>query len=317
MAGRALIIFTALMLAFPVTGCDEKIEPPKVNLAKKEAAPEPAKTSNGAPLRIAVGGMITPKEGFVYYRNFLDYIGAKLDRRVEFVDREDYAEINKMLESGEIDAAFVCSGPYVDGYKEFGLRLLAAPQAYGETVYYSYIIVSAKGPIKDFEQLRGLTFAFTDPLSNTGKLVPTYMLAKMNETPETFFKTFIFTKTHDKAIRAVAQGVVDGAAVDSLIWEYQNRIDPKYTSRTRIIRKSPPYAIPPFVVRPGLEPATIDRLRDVILNAHADEKGTEILKGMMIDKFVPIEDGAYDSIREMKGWVAKQGKTKQPDRSGK
>jgi phosphonate transport system substrate-binding protein len=39
------------------------------------------------PIRIAVGGMITPREGFVYYRGYLDYIGKKLGRQVEFIDR--------------------------------------------------------------------------------------------------------------------------------------------------------------------------------------------------------------------------------------
>jgi hypothetical protein len=31
-----------------------------------------------------------------------------------------------------------------------------------------------------------------------------------------------------------------------------------------------------------------------------------MLKGMMIDRFVLVDDSAYDSIREMKAWIAKQ-----------
>jgi pimeloyl-ACP methyl ester carboxylesterase len=59
----------------------------------------------------------------------------------------------------------------------------AIAQAYGAAVYYSYIIVPEASPVRAFAELRGKSFAFTDPLSNTGKLVPTYMLARMNETP--------------------------------------------------------------------------------------------------------------------------------------
>jgi phosphonate transport system substrate-binding protein len=143
-------------------------------------------------------------------------------------------------------------------------------------------------------------------MSNSGKLVPTYLLARMNETPETFFKKYIYTQSHDKAIQAVAQGIVDGAAVDSLIWEYANRTNPRFTSKTRIIQKSPPYGIPPFVVRPGLDPAIKKRLRTIFLNAHKDEQGREILKGMMVDKFVVIDDSAYNSIREMNTWIKTQ-----------
>lgn len=229
---------------------------------------------------------------------------------MQFVDRKSYAEINKLIKLGDIDIAFVCGLPYVDGHEEFGMELLVAPQAYGETVYYSYIIVSSDSPIESFEDLRGKTFAFTDPLSNTGKLVPTYMIAKMGETPDSYFKKYVYTYAHDKSIKAVAQGIVDGAAIDSLIWEYLNHTNPEFTSKTKVIQKSPPCGIPPVVVHPGIEPELKKRLKQIFLNAHKDEKGRKILKVIMIDKFVVIDDSAYDSIREMKSWIAKQKEEK-------
>ncbi len=258
-----------------------------------------------APLRIAVGGMITPKEGFVYYREFIDYIGQKVDRPVEFIDREQYDEINRLMKEGQVDVAFVCSGPYVDGHDEFGMELLAAPQVYHGTVYYAYIITSAGSPIRKFGDLRGKTFAFADPLSNTGKIVPEYMLAKMNETPETFFKKTIYTFAHDKSIKAVAQGVVDGASVDSLIWEYTNRTNPQLTAKTKIIGKSAPYAVPPVTVRKDLSPDLKRALRAAFLNAHQEPRGRELLDKMMIDKFVVLDDNAYDSVRKMKAWISR------------
>jgi phosphonate transport system substrate-binding protein len=287
-------------------GCTKEEEAKEVILEKGKPLQEEAVTHEKNPLRIAVGAMITPKEGFAYYRHLLDYIGEELKRPVEFVDKENYAEINELLKTGNLDAAFVCSGPYVEGHDEFGLELVVSPQAYGETVYYSYIIVNIDSPAESFKELRGKKFVFTDPKSNTGKLVPTYMLAKMNETPDSFFKEYRYTYAHDKSIKAVAHGLADGAAVDSLIWEYTNKINPEITSRTRILLKSPPYGIPPFVVSSGTDTETKKQLREILLNIHNDEKGRKILKGMMIDKFVPVDDSAYDSIREMKAWIAKQ-----------
>lgn len=303
--GRILILILIILGLTIVYGCRND-QPREINLEKREPSKTVQRQPAEKPLRIVVGGMITPREGFAYYRRLLDYIGEKIDRHVQLVDRESYAEVNELLREGKVDAAFVCGGPYVDGHDEFGLELLAAPVVYGEARYYSYIIVSRNSDIGSFEELRGKRFAFTDPMSNSGKLVPTYMLAMMNETPETFFNTYIFTQSHDKAIKAVAQGIVDGAAVDSLIWEYSNRTDPVFTSKTRIIKKSLPYGIPPVVVHPGLDKKLKEALSDVFLNAHNDEKGKKILEKMMIDRFVPINDSAYDSIREMKAWVVKQ-----------
>ena len=298
---RALLLVVCSLGSAGCTGEDAK----KISLESPRQAAE-APSAGAKPVRIAVGGMITPKEGMGYYRDFLRYIQEKIGTKVEYVDREGYAEINEMLGNGQLDAAFVCSGPYVDGHAQFGLELLAAPQAYGATVYYSYIIVPKESPVRSFAELRGKRFAFTDPLSNSGKLVPTYMLARMNETPESFFKEFVFTKAHDKSIKAVAQGVVDAAAVDSLIWEYLNASSPEFTAKTRILEKSPPYAIPPLVVPRDMAPALKESLRQTVLNAHTDPKGREILRQMRIDRFVQIPDSAYDSVREMQAWIARQ-----------
>ncbi len=187
----------------------------------------------------------------------------------------------------------------MDGHDQFGLELLVAPQVNGKTEYYSYIIVHIDSPVTTFEGLRDKTFAFTDPQSNTGKLVPTYMLVKMNETPDSFFGKYIYSYAHDKSIKAVGDKKVDGAAVDSLIWEYYNKVRPEITSKTKIILKSSPYGIPPFVVSSGIDPETKNRLRKILLSLHEDEKGKKILKKMMIDKFVLVDDSQYNSIREM------------------
>ncbi len=303
MANKTGIFALIVVVVMVLPGCKRSDTVRKISFEKKEELHKSTE-QKGAPLRIAVGGMITPEEGYIYYKEFLYYLGKKINRPVQLVIRENYQEVNKLIKEEQLDAAFVCGGPYVDGHDEFGMELLVAPQAYGKTVYYSYIIVAKNSPLKSFSDLRGKTFAFADPLSNSGKLVPDYMLAKMGETPDRFFKRYVYTYAHDKSIKAVALGIVDGAAVDSLIWEYADRMNPEFTNRTRIIQKSPPYGIPPVVVRKGMDASLKKRLRDSFLNAHQDEEGRAILSKMMIDRFVVIDDKAYDTIREMKAWLA-------------
>ena len=250
----------------------------------------------------------TPKEGYVYYQRLQAYIGKRLGRTVQLVDRGNYKEMNRLLETGELDAAFVCAGPYVEGKEKFGMELLAMPLVKGKPIYRSYIIVRKDSPIKQFEDLRGKVFAFADPKSNTGKLVPTYMLSRMNETPDSFFAHYIFTYGHDQSIRSVAERLVDGAAVDSLILDYLAQRTPALIKNIRIIAKSGPYGIPPVVVRPGLDPELKKQLKDILLSASADPEGNDILKGMMIDRFVEGDDKNYDTIRRINRWVAEYRK---------
>ena len=279
-----IIIFPGLigLVILFISGCSDSGKAKEINFDKRENVKVTSSQTDGKGIRIAVGGMITPREGLAYYRMLLDFIGDELGEEIEYVDREDYAEINNLMKKSYIDIAFVCGGPYVDAHKEFGMELLVAPLAYGETVYYSYMLAHKDSPIENIQDLRGKKFAFTDPLSNTGKLVPTYLLAKINETPDSFFENYDFTYAHDKSIKAVAEGIVDGAAVDSLIWEYANYANPEFTSKTKIIQKSPPYGIPPVAVRPDLDQKLKEKLRNVFLTIHESDEGRKLLKGMMV-----------------------------------
>lgn len=298
-----LVLLSCVMLAL-WSGCTPGEKPSKTS-PQKIGNITPQNAPKGEKIRIALGGMITPKEGMAYYRELLQYLGAEIGRPVEFVDSEDYAEINRKLQNGEVDAAFVCSGPYVTGKRTFGLEFIAAPQAYGKAVYYSYFIVPRDSPARQLSDLKGKTFAFADPLSNSGKVVPEYTLSRMKTSSATFFGKTFYSGSHDESIKAVSEGLVDGAAVDSLIWDYQSRKHPEKTANTRIIYQSAPYAPPPFVVRPGLDPALKEKIRTVLLNVHASPKGKAILDKMLIDRFVALDDKAYDSVRDITRWVEK------------
>ena len=295
-----LTIIGAMLIC---TSCNPT-ESPQIALKTTDTVIEATALPKQLPLRIGMGAMITPRDGYVYYQRLQGYIEKKIGKPVQLVDRGNYDEMNGLLESGGVDAAFVCAGPYVEGKTKFNLELLAMPRVKGKPIYHSYIIVHKDSPIISLKELRGKVFAFTDPKSNTGKLVPTYMLAKMKETPETFFSRVEYSYGHDKSIRAVAERIVDGAAVDSLVWEYAAIKRPELTNQTRIISKSDPYGIPPVVVRPGLDPGLKRKLKDILLAASNDPEGQEILKGMMIDSFVAGDDKNYDSIRAMNRWIA-------------
>ena len=251
-------------------------------------------------LRVAVGAMISPKETTVYYRQILDYISSHIGKESELIQRKTYDEINELFGKGEIDLAFICSGPYANSKDKYGFELLATPQVKGSHFYHSYLIVNKNSPFHRLEDLRGRIFAFTDPDSNTGKLVPTYWLAQAGENLGTFFGKTIYTYSHDNSIMAVAKGLVDGAAIDGLIWEYYDYKNSSLTSQTRIIRKSEPYGIPPIVAHRDADPELKDRIRQFLFSMHEDPEGQRILAELMIDRFIAPREQWYENIRKMK-----------------
>src|SRR3989304_5990766 len=74
----------------------------------------------------------------------------------------------------------------------------------GEGSHYSYLVVPAASSFTSLDDLRGKTFAFSDPNSHSGWLAPAYQLALMSETQDSFFARHIFTYHPRESVRAVA-----------------------------------------------------------------------------------------------------------------
>jgi phosphonate transport system substrate-binding protein len=100
------IFFCALIagvIAMGISACEKKKEK-MIVLGQNGTTLE--KPKEEVKVRIAVGGMITPKEGGVYYRDLLRYVQDRIGEKIEYVDRESYAEINEMLKTGKLDLIF-------------------------------------------------------------------------------------------------------------------------------------------------------------------------------------------------------------------
>ncbi len=284
----------------------------QVSLADKSAVPQvlgsnsddynqPGNTS----LRVAIAGVLSPSSTLEAYQDLLTYMGDSLDRQVTMILKPTYAEINDMLMGQRADVAFVCSLAYVKGNQDFGMELLVAPQINEEIVYYSYLIVPEVSGASNMEDLRGRSFAFTDPMSNTGHLAPTYQLSLLDETTASFFGSYYFTYSHDISVRAVADRLVDGAAVDSLVYEQMIAKEPELASKVKIIAQWGPYGIPPVVINPELDSRLKRQLQEFFLGMHDSDEGRNLLSNLDIDQFKVVPDDLYDSIREMTtklGW---------------
>lgn len=275
----------------------------RVEVASVRPALDTDARPSPAPLRVAVAAILSPSRNLETHHDLLTYIGKRLGRGVQLLQRGTYAEVNDLLKHREIDLAFVCGGALIVGEREFGMQVLAVPQVRGKTEYYSYLIVSRRSRYWRLEDLRGESFAFSDPLSNSGRLAIVYRLMLRGEALERFFRRTMFTYSHDNSILAVADGLVDGAAVDSLVYDYLRARDPEAVSGTRVIARWGPYGTPPIVVHPHLDPALRSALKGLLLSMHAEPDGRKILERLLIDRFVDADPGLFQSIRQMEARV--------------
>jgi phosphonate transport system substrate-binding protein len=293
-----------IALALGLTACASPAQIVDVRFSDVEPASAVEYSPNDTrPLRVAVAAVISPKGNVESYGELLNYLGRKLNRPVELVQRQTYAEVNDLIKSGYVDVGFVCTSAYVVGQRDFGMELLVAPQVNGETVYYSLTIVPADSPARSMVDLRGKVFAFTDPMSLSGRIYPTSLVRSLNETPETFFARTFFTYSHDNAIRAVANKVADGANVDSLVYDFFVARDPTIAQRTRVIHRSPAFGIPPVAVNPNSSPQLKQTLREILLQMSYDAEGQQVMRNLMIERFIQVSDRIYDSARALEAQI--------------
>jgi hypothetical protein len=53
------------------------------------------------------------------------------------------------------------------------------------------------------------------------------------------------------------------------------------------------------VVHAGIDPALWEELRGVLLTLQESEEGQTVLAPLIIDRFIPLTDRAYDPVRRM------------------
>jgi len=260
-----------------------------------------AGTAHG--LCFAISAMVSPARTFTDYQAFVQLLAKRLGQPVELKQRKTYEEVNELLRTGNADCGLVCTGAFIHADRHFKETVVAVPVMGGKETYHSYVIVRKGQPYTSFEQLKGHIFAFTDELSNSGALYPHYLLAKRGETPETYFSYTFFTHSHDKSVEAVARGLADGAAVDSLVYDALLAAGDPNVATTRVVHRSPPFGIPPVVVSPKLPPDHRERIAQALLTFAEDSEGKAALARLGIDRFVRPPAGLYDSVRDMEAFV--------------
>ncbi len=296
-----LILFIILVLSLSCTNISN--EKTIVDFADT-ISQEPDNLTHGQKaVYIAIASMTSPKETFTYYSDLVQYISEKVGHPIYIKQKKTYEEVNRLLENSEVDFAFICSGAFTEEYKRGKIKLLVAPEIDQKTSYQAYIITQKDSEINKFEDFENKQFAFTDPLSNTGRLFPLKLLTNLNKNEQEFFQKTIYTYGHDISIQMVNRGIIDGASVHGLIFDYLSKYYPGKVKNIKVIQKSETFGIPPIVTPKSLDKEYFEKYQKVLLDIHNDSIGKGILDKLLINKFVIVEDSIYKSVFELKEFI--------------
>jgi phosphonate transport system substrate-binding protein len=244
------------------------------------------------------------------YEFLAGYLADRIGRHPEFVVADSYERCAQDVD----DVCFVCSVPYLL-FADAGrieMDVVAAPvlrgtRYRGQPVYFSDVIVAATSPHRSFADLRGATWAYNEPFSHSGYVTVLHHLATLGE-DLSYFARMVEAGFHQVAIRMVADGQVDAAAIDSQVLDIELRDDPGVARALRRIGTIGPSTIQPVVVsRSRVTDAERGAITDALVDVANDPVAREPLERTLVERFVAIDAGGYDDIRHMLGRVRRAG----------
>jgi phosphonate transport system substrate-binding protein len=217
-----------------------------------------------------------------------------------------YADQDRAIETGQIDAAFSCGITYVlmSAQVSSPVRLIAAPvmpaaRYQNQPVYFSDIIVRAASSYHTLDDLRGATLAYNDTGSLSGFVALNYHLYTLGETMESFFGKAITSGSHARSMDWVEAGDADCAAIDSVVLDMELAQRPERAAAFRLVTSLGPSAMPPVIATPSLSEEARTRLARALVELHTTEHGRSMLNFGGVRRFAPVEDADYDGIRKI------------------
>jgi phosphonate transport system substrate-binding protein len=235
------------------------------------------------------------------YQAIADAVGERLDMSTELVVEDDYESFRNDLN----DVCFVCSLPYTTFERE-GIspaEPVAAPVLRGERyggkpIYFSDVIVHRDDPAESFLDLRDRSWAYNEPLSQSGYGITRCHLLSIGET-DGFFSEVIQSGSHEESIRMVADGRVDASAIDSQVLAVARRDHPEWTAGIKVIDALGPSTIQPMTVSTRFDADFRETVREVLVGFHHDKRAREALDLGLMERWVGVGAADYDDIRKM------------------
>jgi phosphonate transport system substrate-binding protein len=172
--------------------------------------------------------------------------------------------------------------------------------ANGSLGYRSCLIVHADSDIFSPEDLASRTFAFNDPNSTSGYLVPSaFFMMELGVDPKKHFSRVTFSGSHEASILAVAAKKVDVASTNLPDLQQLTRENKVPRGALRVVWVSRLIPNDPIVVRKDLPASFKSAVQESLttMRARKPEAFKEI--GAWVGNFVTADDAKYQVIREL------------------
>jgi len=226
---------------------------------------------------------------------FLDVLARAVQMEVKPFVATDYNGVTEALRSKRLDIAFMGPFSYVLAVSVADVEAFAVAETSKQTTTYrAYVIARKDRGIRSLADLKGRTFAFVDPSSTSGHLLPKAALSKIGFDADKDFSRVIFAGGHDAVAIAVQNGKVDAGAIAEDLFDAAVARGVIKRDELTIVWTSDPIAGSPFCMRRDLPADLKQKIREGFYAMRDVAWGS---KGVL-KRWEPIDDRAYDFVRD-------------------
>ena len=289
-----ILMLMSLFLAACGTGKEGSNPAEEPNNSEQPAA-------SGKTESLVIGVIPTMNQGNMQIA--MDKLGKHLETEVGIPVKIDvYPDYNGVVEAmnfDKVNMAYLGPLTYVIAHHESGAEAIMTQLIKGEPFYYSYIIAHKDSPYNSLEDLlkdsKEVTFAFGDPSSTSGSLIPGLELKNRGvyrNNNDYDFKNVLFTGGHDATALAIENKQVDAGAIDSAIFDMLKETGKINGDQYKIIWQSEKLFQYPWAVK-NVDAETVTKIQEAFLK----QTDQEVLDAFGATGFTKASNADYEAIR--------------------
>lgn len=230
------------------------------------------------------------------YEGLAKHIEKQLGIPVKMQVATDYAGVITAMQFKHVDLAYFGPKSYVEAAARANAEATVMEVLEDGTLGYYGLIITKKGSgINSLKDAKGKIWAFTDPNSTSGTLVPTvYFVKTLKIEPEKYFSKVIYSGSHESSILAIKSGKVDIASTNDLDLARGDGKQWNSAKDFQILWTSDLIPGSPMAYRKDLP----ESLKNAITKAFLSYDDKDGLKKLKLKGFAATNDKAYDPIRD-------------------
>ncbi|AZN39161.1 phosphate/phosphite/phosphonate ABC transporter substrate-binding protein [Paenibacillus albus] len=246
----------------------------------------------------------TMKKNFEPVRAYLE---QETGYKVVTTIPKDYAGLIEAMKNKEVDIGWFGAFSYIAAKSEMELEPLVIQYRKGSGITYrSLIITKQDSQIHSIEDLQGKTFAFVDPGSTSGFVIPYSLFNSRHIDMTRYFAKTVYSGSHDAVLLDVMSKKVDAGAMEDLTLK-KNIEAGKYKEQDiRVIWQSNEIPGSPFVARADLSDRAKKKFKTAMLTIHEKSPDSIRVLDAKIEKYVEVQDSQYNEISNISNVLGKQ-----------